>query len=688
MIVIDAGKRDAKSFDSKILFASQLLALGHAVVVDEGTAPQELGRFQKYETAPLLADMKDVAVSGYILIGAEAISDDTLMLLRSYNLPSSVPVSAIGRFPDYQALITASSRIAFALGREANVIDLNEIQISQILNSSISPLVAAGGKRAENTNTRLEVVLYLPPELLDEPMTLPVLGAMNFLSAFHLNVITSGMGKETIQKSKFSDITVFGIVDLPPATFAKIANIAAFFGEGVPGERMASFALDLLKSGGAVIDCTNTAAFITSGAPVLRGPEDLQALANYLDQRVFPNLNEIGLQSEDNIWLQANSIERLEAALKLPAPKEARLETGQNSNTVFVPTNGNGLGHAQRCALVASALPESTNSFFAAFPSCISLIRNSGFSSIPLIQKSPYHSDDYANDLVNYLRLRSRLRTGDNLVFDGGYVFDSVYRVIKEKSLNATWIRRGLWRPGQIKQSTLDRENAFEKVIVPNEAFEELNASYTYGEKVVHVGPIVQDPAHNKGESESIRDRLKTSQHHDFDELVVTMLGGGVAADRSAQMQALCALLGRRPNCLHLIIVWPGSKISPNLFNWKNTRVVKTQNALALCQAADLVVSAVGYNSFHEILYHKIPSILIPQIAPFMDDQEKRARAASNRELAVTVLATEFIQLEREVEAFLEGGKADEIRKKLDATELPPLGTNDAAAIISGQVTK
>ncbi len=688
MIVIDAGKPDTKSFDAKILFASQLLARGHAVVIDEETAPQELDRFQKFEAAPLLADLEDTVVSGYIMIGAEDISDDTLMMLRSYKLSSSALVSAIGRFPDYQALITTSSKIAFALGREANVIDLNEIQNVQFLNSSISPLAAAGENCAEKIYSQPEVFLYLAPELLDEPMTLPVLGAMNYLSGFNLNVITSGMGKEIIRKSKYAEVSVYGIVDLPPATFAKIADIAAFFGDGVPGERMASFALDLLKSGGTVIDCTSTAAFINSGAPVLRGPEELQALANYLGQRVLPNLSEIGLQSVDSVWLQTNSIERLEAVLKLPTLENVRQNTGKNTRTVFVPTNGNGLGHAQRCALVASALPKSENSFFAAFPSCINLIQNSGFSSIPLVQKSQCHSDEFANDLINYLRLRSRLGTGDNLVFDGGYVFDSVHRVIMEKSLNATWIRRGLWRPGQIKQSTLDREKVFEKVVVPNEAFKELNSSYTYGENIFQVGPIVQHSAHIEGDSERLRDRLKTSQHHEFDELVVTMLGGGVAADRSAQMQALCAMLEGRPKCLHLILVWPGSKISPNLFNWKNTRVVKTQNALHLCRAADLVVSAVGYNSFHEIMYHKIPAIFIPQTAPFMDDQEKRARAASDRELAATVLATEFIQLEREVGAFLDEGKAGEIRKKLNAAELPRIGTDDAAAIIGGQVSK
>jgi predicted glycosyltransferase len=115
---------------------------------------------------------------------------------------------------------------------------------------------------------------------------------------------------------------------------------------------------------------------------------------------------------------------------------------------------------------------------------------------------------------------------------------------------------------------------------------------------------------------------------------------------------------------------------------WKNTRVVKTRNALALSHCADLVVSAAGYNSFHEIMYHGIPSILIPQMAPFMDDQERRARAASERGLASSVLGHEMLLLERELLAHLDDGKSASVRKALIDIELPATGNSAAARLI------
>jgi UDP-N-acetylglucosamine:LPS N-acetylglucosamine transferase len=107
-----------------------------------------------------------------------------------------------------------------------------------------------------------------------------------------------------------------------------------------------------------------------------------------------------------------------------------------------------------------------------------------------------------------------------------------------------------------------------------------------------------------------------------------------------------------------------------------------TQRALGLAQAADVLVSAAGYNSVHEVLYHGIATIFIPQMASYMDDQERRARALSDRDLAVTVSADELMALQRHLADFLEGDKAAEIRANLQAQTLPDTGTERAARLV------
>ena len=51
-------------------------------------------------------------------------------------------------------------------------------------------------------------------------------------------------------------------------------------------------------------------------------------------------------------------------------------------------------------------------------------------------------------------------------------------------------------------------------------------------------------------------------------------------------------------------------------------------------RAFDLAVSASGYNSFHELLRFGIPTLFIPNQDTALDDQEARARFASDKGLA------------------------------------------------------
>lgn len=687
MILIEAGERTDKAFDAKLLVATQLAARGHRVVLDDRTRPEKLERYQKYEAAAFLVDLGTVTLTRVVLIGAEIVGQDTMMALRGMRLGADVAVSVVGRFADRQSAIAARAKVAYAIGREPDLVDLGALQGPPLVANAISPLAAAPTPAPPERLPQLFVVL--PQEALEDPQTLPILSAVDNLPDYRLNVILPGKGKEQVKASRHAGLTVFGYSELSPAAFARLADIAAFFGDSVPGERMAAFALDLMRSGRVAIDCTTGGGFLTVGAPVLRGPEEIAALANYVQHTVLVNRREIGRQARKSPWLTTHGIEALEAALGLDAAPEAAPAPSPSplpGRVTFVPTNGIGLGHARRCTLIAEAMGDGADPAFAAFPSCVSLVRDKGFDCLPLVQKSPDHPEDHANDLVNYLRLRRVLRAGDRLVFDGGFVFDSIHRTILEHGLDATWIRRGLWQAGQALATAFGRERAFARVIVPGEAFAELNTDRSGGVHVRSVGPIVQRlPQPDATARAARRAALGEKVGRGVGELVVTMLGGGVAADRTAQMQALAAMLDARPGCLHLIVVWPGAVAPAGLASWKNTRVVQTQNALALCQIADLVISATGYNSFHELLYHAVPTIFVPQMATFMDDQERRARAASDRGLAETVLAHEVLLLEREVRACLDGDKADRLRAALEAAELPAPGNDDAAALILGK---
>lgn len=677
MILLDSARPDEAALDALLALAAQLAARGHRVCIDDRALPVTLDRRQRYEAVAHAAERADLSPDLRLVIGAEDVQDKALERMRS---DPDLRTVAFGRFDGPQAEISARTKIAYATGRDPEIVDLNRLLGPPLLAGAAGPLAAPLAPAPPQAPARPRLMLLMPAALLHEPTVPALLAALGSDPRFGLCLVLIGAAPEGAIDWLRHTHMVLSHTDLTPTAMAKLADAAALFGADVADERVAAILTEVFGALKPVLDCTAAGVLLSAGAPAVQGPDQIAALGGYFRRTVLPNLAEIGRFMRKSAWLERRAFTRLEAALGLAAPVPA---VHTPTRTVFLPTNGIGLGHAQRSVLIAAAMEASEDRAFLAFPSCVPMVRDAGFACLPLVQKSADHADEYANDLLNYRRLDRHLRPGDRLVFDGGYVFDSIRRTIVEKELTAVWVRRGLWQAGQAAFRALEREQLFARIVVPDEAFEELNDPPRWGGRVDHVGPVVRlaGPA-RPGLRRDLLKRLKSSA----DRIIVTMLGGGAVADRSAQLQTLCNIFERRASCLQLIVVWPGSVVPPGLLGWKNSRVVHTRRALDLCRAADLVISAAGYNSFHELLYHALPAIFMPQMAPFMDDQDRRARAASDRGLAATVDPDELHRLEREIAAFLDGGKAAEIRGRLTDLTLPEPGTAAAAALISGTV--
>ncbi|WP_171102343.1 glycosyltransferase [Ruegeria sp. HKCCD7255] len=681
MIFVEAGQRSLRSFDSQLIFAEQLNARGFNACIGSEYLPENAGRGRIYEAAKFLVDQEEYQASTVFILGAEEIDDLLLSSLRQKKLALETPVIATGRFKSQQSYVGAKARLAYALGREANVIDLTEMQPRSILPTAASPLVAELGQGPRPIRQKTAVTVVLGSIELDTTDTLSCLARMSNQSAYTLRIIVSGAQNEAIKASPFSDLPTLLYTDLSPHSLAGSTDILAMFGTGVAGVRMATLAVELIAAGGVAIDCTEDEALMSAGAPALLGPKSLFAFDGYLTGKVLGHRAMIAQQASKSPWLQTVDIARLEAAARLSAPAPKTAPSGRQ--TLFLPTNGVGLGHAQRCTIIAKALPQRSKPIFAAFHSCVPLVRREGIDCIPLVARASAEDHINANDILTYRRLSAALNTADTFVFDGGYVFDSVYRVIQERRLSAVWLRRGLWPKGRSRPAMLRREGIFDRVIVPSEAFDELNDAYSYGDHVHYVGPIVRQVDQSKSEREALRERLADRFGRDFKHLVVSMLGGGVASDRSAQLQALSGMFEKRTDCLHLVVTWPGSVVHPSAFGWTNTRVVHTLEATSLGLAADLVVSAAGYNSVLEILYHQLPAILIPQSAPYLDDQERRARALADRDLCAIVTERELMKLERTVSDCLDHGETEVYQAALQTIEPPKTGAEQAARLIA-----
>jgi len=676
LILCEHGSATPEATEAMLIFVSQMNAAGQEIKINADSIKQPLHRNLQYEIAPYLCDVQSNRISKLVILGADTLNNDKLADFRRLNIQPETPIYAVGNFEKTQTRISVLSRLSYVLGKDPELIDL-----STSTEFSGGAIPALGVPVPINNKKRTRIML-LAPDLEDERL---IDGVYSFSLSrkFDTIIVTNGRSKELWQKKYGLDCDIFYYGELPPEDLSAKADICVLVSDVKNNIRAKTIFYNLVASGAAVVDCVQYNSDGKYEEFAVRGPTDIGHLSGFLTQEILPNTEGLGEISRNSKLAHEISADRFLERLQI-SPPEVKITTRPRADcrVLVVPTNGVGLGHAQRCSLVAAELSPTTVASFAAFPSCLPMLNRYGFDGIPLVSRSKLHADPHANDLLNYQRMYSAADDHDLLVFDGGYVFDSIFRTIAKHKMRGVWIRRGLWQPGQNNSVALDREKIFDRVIVPMEAFEELNHNYSRGTRLKTVGPIVQRPEAKIFDREKLRERLRQRFESDFTHLTITMLGGGVAADRTAQIQAICAGMEKRDDTLNLVVTWPTARVDPGWFCWENSRVVRTHHASQLVSACDLFISAVGYNSFHEAMYNKVPSIFIPQMAAYMDDQRARAEAAAERGAAILVEPAQMASLVREINLCLDNAKADEVRRVLDNLELPETGNIAAAKYI------
>jgi len=703
MIHVDWTCPPEAGLDAAAVFVASLRDAGLPAGLVRSSVPDGLSFGRACEAAHLMAPAAPSQGDWLFVLSGQTASDAQLSALRRYAGAGLSGCTVAARFENRQSEIGQTAKFGFVLGTTPGVLPLTAEEGS-LLGSSVAPVFGIDRARGARTDDAMHVLLVAP-----ETGNGNLIGGLQALAVsrkIKVTILTNGESKTALRKAGVL-LPVYHYGEVPLRVHVARTD-AVVFCKAIPRSyAMRMMLADLAASGAGLLDASGGFVNRLREPAFAPAPSDPYALAGYLINEIRPIISDLGRlargsalsrEAQENLAALRHALGTGEAAGPGRSADHARplpallpiIPSGQSEpgagRVVFLPTNGVGLGHAQRCSLIAGEIARNPAAevAFAAFASCAPLIKSFGFDVMPLVAKSRLHAEASANDVVNGLRLDLLLRNSAALVFDGGYVFTPVMRNILERRVPAVWIRRGLWQPGQDNSISLEREKVFDRVIVPLEAFGELNEDYSVGPHVVKVGPIVQQVALTQAAKSAMRQGLAERIGLRFRHLVVTMLGGGVAADRTAQTTAIAASLARRSDVLHLVVVWPTATVEPGLFTWPNTRVVRTHHASVLAAAADLYISAVGYNSFHEALYNRIPTIFIPQMAGYMDDQRSRAMAAADRGVARLVEPHQLARLDQMIARMIDKGEADLLRSRLNALDLPVPGAAAAAAAIAG----
>ena len=355
------------------------------------------------------------------------------------------------------------------------------------------------------------------------------------------------------------------------------------------------------------------------------------------------------------------------------------------SRLLFVTSNGTGLGHLTRGMAIARRLAPELEPVFLTLSAGAPVVEEVGYH----VEYFPSHSAAAAESPRRWdRRLRARLELligelePDLLVFDGAHPYDALIAILRGRSgggsMRTVWCRRPMWREGGGAEA-IYWSGEFDAVLEPGELAESEDRGLTVArrDEAERVAPIVfLDPGELLSREEACAELgLDPDRPH-----ALVALGQGPELDRAV---ARCLeLLAEHPE---LQVAALESSLSPELRVPGEVVLLRgTYPMSRFYRAFDLAVAAAGYNAFHELLAHGVPSLFVPMPRQ-IDDQAARARWAQDSGVGRGLTGPEDQALEQRLAELAHPEVREEVRGRL--AELPAAdGAREAAAWLTGLV--
>lgn len=354
------------------------------------------------------------------------------------------------------------------------------------------------------------------------------------------------------------------------------------------------------------------------------------------------------------------------------------------SRVLFVTSNGTGLGHLTRGMAIARRLGQGIEPAFLTLSAGAPVVEQVGYH----VEYFPSHTAAAAESPRRWdRRLRARLELlldeldPEVLVFDGAHPYDALVAVLRAHRGDrprTIWSRRPMWREG-FGAEAIYWSGEFDHVLEPGEFAEAEDRGLTVARRgeAKQVSPIVFLDDDELLPRDEACDELGLDPDRAH---ALVALGQGaeleVAAERSLRLLALDPEL--EVAALESSLS-PGLRIPDGVIHLRGTYPMAR-----FLRAFDLTVSAAGYNAFHELLAHRIPTLFVPMQRQ-IDDQPARARWAQEEGVGRGLASPDDPALEERLEELLDANVRDEIRERLGS--LPGAdGAGDAAGWLTGLV--
>ncbi len=346
---------------------------------------------------------------------------------------------------------------------------------------------------------------------------------------------------------------------------------------------------------------------------------------------------------------------------------------------MFVTINGIGMGHLTRMLAIARRCPDPIEPVFVTMSQALKVLRQQGYLA-EFIPSRKYLGADVAtwNGFVKD-ELGEMLSFYDPavVVFDGNVPYQGVIEAIKANADPwSIWSRRGMWRSESL--DIIKRERHFDVVLEPGDlaAPDDHGITSRHRTRTHRVDPIRLLDAGEMLPREQARLELGLDPDRTT---ALIQLGAGNNFDFRSIHKIAFEHLTKRYDVQIAVGEW---LISERPIDLPDSAVRMPDYPFArFFNAFDLAVSAVGYNSFHELLYAGVPTILVPNEATEQDNQLARALYADRLGLGICVRSTETYALTAAIDRLFDLAERERMGSNLKALD-PANGAQQAATLI------
>lgn len=264
------------------------------------------------------------------------------------------------------------------------------------------------------------------------------------------------------------------------------------------------------------------------------------------------------------------------------------------------------------------------------------------------------------------------------IVFDGNTAYQGLVDTIRDHPHRTfVWCRRAMWPPSKTDKHIVN-EKYFDAVVEPGELASRYDFGITtkYRGRTRQVSPITLFSPDELLTRDLACEALGLNPGGQY---VLLQLGAGNNFSYSDFMKVAIDLLAKS----RMSPVVARSLISNGLTSFSSD--VKTIEVFPLARqlrAFDLVISASGYNSFHELVRYAVPSIFVPNENPDMDNQLARARFAEKHRLGACVRRSEIYNLRDAIEYTMDATFTDGLPERCSRSMGDSDGAREAAQII------